>query len=302
MEPFPLSIVIISYRRHEELLLCLQDLVQQVTRFPFEVILVLQAYPEGIPARIEREYGDRLSLRTLVFERGLGVHGARNAALPYARGNVVAFLDDDVRLAPNWVETLIPYYDDPSIGGVGGYVRHPGCRRFVARFLRPLLGLSSRRYRIDWGGFNTLPWSSHPSADQPADWLSGCNMSFRRTILEEIGGFDESYGNYGFDDVDIGLRVRRAGWRLISSRRLEVAHFPSPINRPSFSALVREEEARRVMLVRKAIGHLRFWRVRYLLRFSIQLLALLMQGIARGRPGVLFSALVGAREGLARYS
>jgi GT2 family glycosyltransferase len=297
-----LSIVIISYRRHEELLHCLDDLARQVAAAPFEVVLVLQAYPAGVPERIEGEYASRLPLRVVAFDRGLGVHGARNAALPIVTGRIVAFLDDDVRLEPDWIETLIPFYDDPTVGGVGGYVEHPGCRSVAGRFVRPMLGLSSRRYRIDWGGFNTIPWSSHPAADQPADWLSGCNMSFRREALERVGGFDVSYGNYGFDDVDMGLRVRREGWRLVSSRRLAVRHFPSTINRPSFPDLVREEEARRVMLVRKAIGHLPLWRARYALRFGFQLVALFTQGLQRGcARRVVASALVGARTGLQRH-
>lgn len=296
-EVLPLSIVVISYRRHEELLLCLNDLTEQRSKFCFEVVLILQAYQQGIPEHIEREYSGRLRLRIFEFQHGLGVHGARNAALSRVAGNIVAFLDDDVRVPVDWVETLIPYYDEKSIGGVGGYVRHPGCRRLTARILRPLLGLSSRRYRIDWGGFHTIPWSSHPERDQPADWLSGCNMSFRRSILEHIGGFDATYGSYGFDDVDISLRVRAAGWKLVSSRRLEVAHFPSSINRPSLTDLTREEEARRLILVNKAIGGSLFWRARYILRFSLHLIALLLQGTARGSPEVVLSAITGARSG-----
>lgn len=297
-----LSIVIISHRRHEELPHCLDDLVRQRTTVRFEVVLVLQAYPAGVPEWIERQYASRIPLRVATFDRGLGVHGARNAALPIVAGRIIAFLDDDVRLEPDWIEMLVSFYDDPAVGGVGGYVEHPGCRSFADRSLRPLLGLSARRYRIDWGGFNTMPWSSHPAAEQPADWLSGCNMSFRREALEHVGGFDASYGSYGFDDVDIGLRVRRAGWRLISSRRLAVRHFPSTINRPSFPELVREEEARRVLLVRKAIGHLPYWKARYALRFALQLVALFAQGLQRGcARRVVAGALLGARTGLRRH-
>lgn len=292
-----LSIVIISHRRHDELLLCLNDLAAQNSRFTFEVVLILQAYEPGIPESIERDYRDQLPLRIFTYQDGLGVHGARNASLPRAAGEIIAFLDDDVRVPAGWIDTLIPYYDDKSLGGVGGYVRHPGCRRLTARILRPLLGLSSQRYRIDWGGFHTIPWSSHPVRDRNADWLSGCNMSFRRAILERIGGFDAAYGNYGFDDVDIGLRVREAGWKLVSSRRLEVAHFPSAINRPSLTDLTREEEARRLILVSKAIGGSPLWRARYILRFSFHLIALFLQGVAHGRPEVVLSAIAGARRG-----
>jgi len=207
-----------------------------------------------------------------------------------------------VRVPPDWVETLASYYDDLSLGGVGGFVRHPGSRRATTRIVRPMLGMSSRRYRIDWGGFHAIPWASHPSDDQDADWLSGCNMSFRRAALEAVGGFDEGYGAYGYDDVDIGLRVRRAGWRLLSTRRLAVVHHPSAVNRKALPDLVRDEEAQRVRFVRRAIGHRRAWQARYLARFAVHLVALSLRGVVRGCPTLPFRAVSGARRGLALYA
>src|SRR5690348_15126784 len=248
--PPRMSIIIVSYRRHDELARCLRDLVAQDTQVPFEVVLLLQAYSPGMPEHLVATFSRDLRLSVLHAEHGLGVHAARNAALARSTGEIVAFLDDDVRVSRDWVETLVSYYGDASLGGVGGFVRHPGSRRVTTRLLRPILGLSARRYRIDWGGFHAIPWASHPTRDQEADWLSGCNMSFRRTALEAVSGFDEGYGTYGYDDVDIGLRIRRAGWRLISTRRLAVAHHPSPVNRQALPELVRDEEARRVRFVR----------------------------------------------------
>jgi GT2 family glycosyltransferase len=217
-------------------------------------------------------------------------------------GEIVAFLDDDVRVPCDWVDTLASYYADQTVGGVGGFVQHPGNRRLATRILRPMLGLSAHRYRIDWGGFHAIPWASHPETDQDADWLSGCNMSFRRVALEDVRGFDEGYGDYGYDDVDVGLRIRRAGWRLISTRRLSVRHYPSGVNRASLPDLVQAEEARRVWFVRRAIGHRRAWRLRYLARFGVHLIAVTLQGVARGCPTLPLRAVSGARRGLALHA
>ena len=296
-----MSVCIVSHRRADEIARCLSDLAAQRTHEPFEVVLVLQAYPAGVPERLAAEFSVAFPLHVYHADTGLGVHAARNAALARSSGAIVAFLDDDVRVPPHWVEALLPYYADASLGGVGGEVRHPGSRRLTSRLVRPILGLSAKRYRIDWGGFHAFPWGGHPEEDQEADWLSGCNMSFRRAALEQVGGFDEGYGAYGYDDVDICVRVRAAGWRLVSTRRLAVTHFPSAINRESLPRLVREEEARRVRLVRRAIGHRPAWRARYLVRFAYHLIALTLQGMARGHPALALNAIVGARRGLAAY-
>jgi GT2 family glycosyltransferase len=295
------SVVVVSHRRHDEIRSCLRDLDAQQTTVPFEVVLVLQAYPDGVPDALIAEFSSSLSLATYHSAQGLGVHVARNAAIARSSGEIVAFLDDDVRVPPDWLDALVSYYGDAAVGGVGGFVRHPGSERLSTRMLRPVLGLSASRYRIDWGGFHAIPWSSHPERDQDADWLSGCNMSFRRVALDQVGGFDEGYGLYGYDDVDVGLRVRQAGWRLVSTRRLTIAHFPSPVNRAALPDLVREEESRRVRFVRRAIGDRRGWRARYLVRLSWHLVALAMQGMARNCPSLPLEALRGARRGLALY-
>jgi GT2 family glycosyltransferase len=293
--------VIVSYRRHTEIRHCLRDLARQSTEVPFEIVLVLQDYPAHVAEQLEAEVSDAVPVTVFQSDRGLGVHAARNVGIERSRGDIVAFVDDDVRVEENWITTLWDAYADPSVGGVGGFVEHPGNRQISIRVLRPMLGLSSHRYRIDWGGFHALPWSSHPSSDQDADWLSGCNMSFRRVALEQVGGFDEGYGTYGYDDVDIGFRVRQAGWRLISSRRLTVRHFPSALNRASLPDLIRDGEARRVRFVRRAIGHRAWWRVRYAARLACHLPALLLQGVARGCPTLPLRALAGARRGMAQF-
>jgi GT2 family glycosyltransferase len=297
-----LAVVVCSFRRHEEIVHCLEDLANQRTDVRFEVVLVLQEYPDGAAEALDERFGQRLDLRIYCFERGLGVHGARNAAIARTRAPIIAFIDDDVRLGPSWVSTLLPFYDNPSIGGVGGFVRHPGCDTLARRIIRPLFGLSSRRYRIDWGGFNSMPYSAHPVEDQDADWLSGCNMSYRREALVQVGGFDESFGSYGYDDVDIGLRVRRAGFKLVSTRRLEIAHFPSSVNRASLPDTARAEEAKRLKFVVRAIGDRRFWRLRFWTRFLWHLSALSVQAVVRREPLLVPSALLGAREGMRALS
>src|SRR5512141_1670196 len=174
-----LSVIVASYRRPEPLEQCLEDLAVQDTSLPFEVVLVLQAHLPGTADELRQRFGDRLSLQIAEFDEGLGTSRARNTGLAMARGDLVAFLDDDVRLPPSWVSRMIAFFDDPAIGGVGGYVDHPGHYTTGRKAVYRALGLTSNRYRIDWGGFNVGP-ATHPDADQPAEWLSGGNMAFRK--------------------------------------------------------------------------------------------------------------------------
>ena len=100
-----LSIVVVSYRRHLEITRCLGDLARQATTVPFEVVLMLQAYPDGAPEELVTAFARAFPLSVFHSERGLGVHAARNAALSRCSGEIVAFLDDDVRVPRDWIET-----------------------------------------------------------------------------------------------------------------------------------------------------------------------------------------------------
>ncbi|MGI9043022.1 MAG: glycosyltransferase family 2 protein [Gemmatimonadaceae bacterium] len=295
MQP-DLSVIVASYKRCEPLELCLEDLAAQETSRPYEVILVLQAHPEGEGARIRERFAGRLDLQVAEYPEGLGTSRARNAGLAMARGEFVAFLDDDVRLPPTWVGAMLGFYDDPELGAVGGFVDHPGHYNPVRKAAYRMLGLTSNRYRIDWGGFNVGP-ASHPAQDQPAAWLSGGNMSFRRKAIEAVGGFDEALGSFWHEDVDVAHRVAKSGWKMISSARVAIDHYPSLINRPPLHSQMRERERSRVLFVWKAIGNEPFWRARYATRLVLHAAAMTVVGLAKLDPRIPFNVVRGGIEG-----
>jgi GT2 family glycosyltransferase len=296
LTPCRLSVIIASYRRPEPLELCLEDLAAQDTTLPFEVVLVLQAHASGTGERLRKRFGNRMDVQVADFADGLGTSRARNTGLAMARGDLVAFLDDDVRLGKSWVGRMIAFFDDPAIGGVGGYVDHPGHYTPARKAVYRALGLTSSRYRIDWGGFNVGP-ATHPDADQPAEWLSGGNMAFRRKAIQDVGGFDESIGNFWHEDVDVAYRVRASGWKMISSNNVAVDHFPSTINRPPLHSQMREREKSRVLFVWKAIGKSPLWQLRYCARLLLHAGAMTVIGVGKRDLRIPLEVLRGGWEG-----
>jgi GT2 family glycosyltransferase len=292
-----LSIVVASFRRHEALELCLADLAAQRSAPPFEVILVLQDYPADAVERIRDRFAPILDLRVAEYGDGLGTARARNAGIAMSRGTIVAFLDDDVRLPSSWASELMRFYEDPTIGGVGGLVDHPGHYSLPRRALYRALGVTSDRYRIDWGGFNVGP-ARHSERDQPAEWLSGGNMSFRREALSAVGGFDESIGSFWHEDVDLTHRVAKSGWKILSSGRIAVDHYPSNVNRPTLHEQMRERERSRVLFVWRAIGDQPLWRARYVARLILHAAAMGVIGVGKADLRIPANVVRGGFEGL----
>jgi GT2 family glycosyltransferase len=145
---------------------------------------------------------------------------ARNAGLAVSSGEIIAFIDDDAMVQPAWLDALLATYQDETVGAVGGrlvevpkphcdlltniqllYIRPPG--QFIVKYVGPA------------------------STDQiQVDWLNGCNMSFRRTAFEQVGGFDPGYTLTNLrEETDLCLRVKRADWRVVFNPAMAVVHF-----------------------------------------------------------------------------
>ncbi len=154
---------------------------------------------------------------------------ARNAGITVSSGEIIAFIDDDSMVQPGWLDALVAAYADATIGAAGGRVigmPQPYSEQFIG-FPR-LLVLPSGRVIAKNAGL---------VSDEPTevDHLIGCNMSFRRRALEEVGSFDANYTLTNLrEETDMCIRVKRAGWRILFVPAIAVLHFSARSLQPYF--------------------------------------------------------------------
>lgn len=205
----PVSVVIVNNGRRDELALTLKGLEYQRYR-NFEVIVVSDLTPETRPAC-------RLKIRWIGFSER-NISAARNLGIQAARGQVVAFIDDDAVPEFGWLDRLIPVFDDAAVAAAGGYVRGRN-------------GVSFQWACVEFDALGTdhpctLPGAAPrvfaPRADRFVKTV-GTNCAFRRAALAEIGGFDEAY-RFFLDEADVNLRLSRAGWSTAIVPLAEVHH------------------------------------------------------------------------------
>jgi len=136
-----------------------------------------------------------------------------NLAIRHARGDIIALTDDDARVDRTWLLELVrAYRADPEIAGIGGRVE------LFDPAAAPVAIRRSREPRV--------------ISDRPFDPRSipviGCNLSFRRAVLDAVGAYDERFGPGSAigsgDDVDMLYRVQRAGYKLTYAPQLLVYH------------------------------------------------------------------------------
>jgi GT2 family glycosyltransferase len=248
--PLPITVVIVNWNRLKLLAACVESLTRQ-KHVEFEVIVVDNGSTDGSVEMLENKFANnsRFSLYIIRNTDNRGFCAANNQGIEAASGEFVALLNNDAVAMDGWLAALetalrthpaagmaaskILVYENPARIDKAGHLIYPdGQNR----------GRGSGE--MDHGQFDKM---------EEVLWPDGCAAMYRRSMLDEIGSFDEDLFAYG-DDAELGLRARIAGWGciyvpdavvhhhrgttlgLLSSRRLEliernrvlltVKHFP----------------------------------------------------------------------------
>jgi glycosyltransferase involved in cell wall biosynthesis len=150
------------------------------TRPPLETIVVVDSNPE----LLARLAGMLPAHVTLIASEGRGVSQARNTGIAIARGDLVAFIDDDAIAEPTWLERIAAPFADPRVAAAGG--------RILPRWERPNRVLPEE---LLWVVGST--YAGHPVVSQPISRPIACNMVARRDVLVQLGGFPKEFGPSG---------------------------------------------------------------------------------------------------------
>lgn len=191
-QPQPLvSVVVCAYNAARTLGECLQSL--QAVRYPDVEILVINDGSRDETGAIARTFPE---VRVIDIPNG-GLSAARNVGFEAASGDIVAYVDSDARVDPDWLTYLVQPLAEEGIVAVGGPNVVPPDDPWLAQCVARAPGAPTH-VLID---------------DCIAEHVPGCNMAFRREALQAVSGFNPSYTKAG-DDVDICWRIQARGWRI----------------------------------------------------------------------------------------
>lgn len=215
------SIIILCCNEVEVTRLCLQSLSQH-TRQPFELILVDNGSTDETPGFLEqvRTHPGPGRVEIIRNETNVGFPAGCNQGLARSRGHYVVFLNNDTVVTAGWLDGLIARLipDWPSVGLVGAVSNYTAAPQQVATDYADLSGLESfaARHRTRFAG-----------QALEVERLKGFCLLARRDVLDQIGGFDERFGLGFFDDDDLSVRARLAGFKLLVALDVFIHHFGS---------------------------------------------------------------------------
>ena len=207
------SVVVCTHNGARWLLECLQGVA--ALRYPAYETIVVDDGSTDTSAEIAGEFDVRV-----ISTANQGLSAARNVGLFAARGEIVAYIDDDARPDCDWLRFLAVAFRTTEHAAVGGPNLPPPDDGAVAVCVANAPG----------GPVHVL------LSDSEAEHIPGCNMAFRREELLAIGGFDPQFRTAG-DDVDVCWRLSQRGSSLGFHPAAVVWHH----RRPSVRAYLRQQ-------------------------------------------------------------
>jgi GT2 family glycosyltransferase len=214
MELLMLSIVIPSYQRTDLLAACLRSVTRHAPAGT-ELIVVDDASVGGLVSRVAAHFA---GVRVLRLRRRSGFCVAANAGIRASIGDIIELLNDDTEVAAGWADAALACFADPDIAAVaplvltgpdGKVVDSAGDRYYLG-------GVAGKR-----GHGEKL--TSEFLRSRSVFGASASSAFYRRSALERVGGFPESFHAY-FEDVDLAFRLQRAGYRAVFEPASRVWH------------------------------------------------------------------------------
>jgi glycosyltransferase involved in cell wall biosynthesis len=205
------SLVIPTRNRASQLRVCLDSLLKLRCARQWQLVIVDNGSTDDTRVVLKQFAGGTRFRFDHLFEPAPGASHARNAGWRAARGEFVAFIDDDCYPDMNFLDAIVDVFDEnPALGFAGGRVL-----LFDSTDYPITIQLRDHRLELE------------PNTVIPAGLIHTANCTIRRRALEDIGGFDPLLGaGTGFvcEDVDVLARILWAGWPGAFDPRLVVYH------------------------------------------------------------------------------
>ena len=223
--PAAVAVVLVTFQSARDLAMCLGSLERAAGPHPLEVVVVDNASTDA-SVEIARGYGAKV----LENHANLGLSRAINAGVAVTGAPWLLIANPDTWLSPGSLRRMLATAtSDPRIGCVGPHLANPDGSDYPTgrRFPSLLMGAAHAALAPLWPDNPATRRYHMAGVDRSrpldVDWVSGACMLIRRPAFEQAGGFDPGYFMY-FEEMDLCLRLHRAGWRVVFDPLAEVKH------------------------------------------------------------------------------
>ena len=211
------TVIVVTINNMNLLRNCLRSLYAQDYE-AIEIVVVDNGSEKDMCDMLSSEFPE---VPTVRLDKNHGFAGGNNRGIETAQGKYVALINNDAVAAPQWISSLVATAEtDPGIGAVASIV--------IDGNQPEVLDSCGVGISLDGMSRQVMRGTPVPQLTQPREVLlfSGCACLLKMEALKEVGLFDEDFFAY-CEDTDLGLRVRRAGWKIVAAPDAYVHHYYS---------------------------------------------------------------------------
>lgn len=190
------SVIVPCYNVERALEKCCRSLTTQT--YPLERVecLFIDDASNDATARILASFASVPHFRIITHDTNRGLAATRNSGIEQAKGNIILFLDGDMEVPKHWIATLVMGLADADVVAVMGD-NQPPPEQILSSFDRYYFGPDR--------GARQFP----PETPLGFQWFLFGNCAIRKTVLDQIGYFDDTFRAYGGEDTDLAIRIAK---------------------------------------------------------------------------------------------
>lgn len=220
------SIIIPNYDHVDDLRCCIESIRRKTTYAPYEIIIA-----ENNSTKLETfEYYEQLvtecdDVKVVFWPGEFNWAAINNFAIASASGEYLLLLNNDIEvISENWIEEMLMFAQRPDVGVVGAMLYYPDDTIQHAGVILGMKDVAAHAFahvkRGNPGYAGRLSYAQNLSA------VTGACMLMRKDVCDQVGGIDESFP-VNYNDVDLCLRMREAGYLVVWTPYAELYHYES---------------------------------------------------------------------------
>jgi GT2 family glycosyltransferase len=231
-DPAPLVSVIIGTRDRVDLLRnAVEGVLEETAYEPLEIVIIDNQSCETSTLEFLREVQHDPRVRVISYDAPFNFSAINNLGARRARGEILCLMNNDIRvMSSDWLREMVSHAMRLEIGAVGAKLYYPNDLIQHAGVVLGIQGVAGHSHKHF--GRDSVGYATRTQVIQNYSAVTAACMVLRRKVFDELGGLDETNLPIAFNDIDLCLRIRKRGYRILWTPYAELYHDESASRGP----------------------------------------------------------------------
>ncbi|MGC9079734.1 MAG: glycosyltransferase family 2 protein [Nanopusillaceae archaeon] len=202
---------------------CINSILIKTTYKNYEIIVLDNGSDDVKTINYLKEISTNPNIKVIKYDIPFNYSKINNYSVKFAEGELLVFLNNNTEVInEDWLEELVSHAARKEVGAVGAMLYYPNDTIQHAGVILGIKGVAGRAHRFFSKGHPG--YMGRALLAQYLSAVTGACLMTRREVFEEVGGFDEKF-EVAFNDVDLCLRIREKGYKIVWTPYAELYHY-----------------------------------------------------------------------------